>query len=130
MGKKGRWRRSATNDLAEPAPQPPFCLFGYFLSLVSHPLAWLSYDHHLLLMSSAPLFRVVFLLSFGKWLMMRPHFSKLLLLLLLLDVMWMGNWNGTDRSRRSWEFIQTGSIFWGFLIYQSRELYISEKNSM
>jgi hypothetical protein len=29
-------------------------------SLVSHPLPWLSYDDHLLLMSSAPLFRVVF----------------------------------------------------------------------
>jgi hypothetical protein len=46
-------------------------------SLVSHPLPWLSYDHHLLLMSSAPLFSCGFLLSsFGKWLMMRPHFSS------------------------------------------------------
>jgi hypothetical protein len=69
-------------------------------------------------MSSAPLFRVVFfflLLGNGWW--WDPIFLAIVIIIIRRDVD-VENW--TDRSRRSWEFIQTSSIFFGFLISKSR----------
>lgn len=58
-----------------------------------------------------------FLLSGNGW-WWDPIFLAIVIIIIRRDV---DVENGTDRSRRSWEFIQTGSIFLGgFLISKSR----------